>query len=404
VYAGIAFVPSWQALADTMYGAWLSGKLILVVPLLLLGAVNLLVLHPRFRRAMSSTLRQEDATSRRWFRWTVVGELVLAVAVLGATAALTGVAPASSLNLEARPFEETRRTQAGNSVTLSVRPNQAGDNRVQVIAENAQRQPLTDVERTQLVLTMLDMEMGQREVQAQPTDVPGEFELRGNALSMPGRWRADVTLRRGGADEAAEFGFVVGEPAGVNQPSFSPGRILYLALVEPGREGGVAVSPRAILALVALACGAFLVVRLSGLRRRADRRPLQLAAAAFLVLGLGLGGVRVAEAYRLSLPNPQPATSQSLARGQEIYETAGCASCHGLSGRGDGPDGRLLRPRPADFRVHLAAGHTDRELFDWISNGVSGTAMPPFRDTLSEDDRWHVINYIRTFAAPTGEN
>jgi hypothetical protein len=57
-----------------------------------------------------------------------------------------------------------------------------------------------------------------------------------------------------------------------------------------------------------------------------------------------------------------------------------------------------MNPRPADFRVHMAAGHTDGELFYWVSEGLRGTAMPAFRDLLSEEERWHVINFIRTFA------
>jgi mono/diheme cytochrome c family protein len=93
-----------------------------------------------------------------------------------------------------------------------------------------------------------------------------------------------------------------------------------------------------------------------------------------------------------------PADTASLARGQQVYD-ANCASCHGDTGRGDGPAGRALRPRPADFRVHMAAGHTDQELFNWVTNGVDGTGMPAFRAQLSEQERWDVINYIRSFAA-----
>jgi hypothetical protein len=48
----------------------------------------------------------------------------------------------------------------------------------------------------------------------------------------------------------------------------------------------------------------------------------------------------------------------------------------------------------------MAAGHTDAQLFDWLSNGVPGTAMAAFKDALSVEDRWHLINYIRTFADP----
>jgi hypothetical protein len=49
----------------------------------------------------------------------------------------------------------------------------------------------------------------------------------------------------------------------------------------------------------------------------------------------------------------------------------------------------------------MAAGHTDGELYNWLSKGVPGTAMPGFEGQLSETDRWHVINYIRGFAPQT---
>jgi mono/diheme cytochrome c family protein len=84
----------------------------------------------------------------------------------------------------------------------------------------------------------------------------------------------------------------------------------------------------------------------------------------------------------------------SLERGKIVYQS--CVACHGVTGRGDGPAGRTLLPRPADFQVHLAAGHTDRQLFDWISNGIDGTSMPAFGALPSDQERWDVINYIRT--------
>jgi mono/diheme cytochrome c family protein len=48
----------------------------------------------------------------------------------------------------------------------------------------------------------------------------------------------------------------------------------------------------------------------------------------------------------------------------------------------------------------MAAGHTDAQLFEWITNGVPGTAMPAFKEQIPSEDRWHLINYIRTFAGP----
>lgn len=107
----------------------------------------------------------------------------------------------------------------------------------------------------------------------------------------------------------------------------------------------------------------------------------------------------VALGAALEVKNPVPASPESISRGEQIYRTE-CQLCHGPRGRGDGPAGATLRPKPADFRIHLAEGHADGELFFWISEGIAETAMPGFKDRLSELDRWHVVNYIKLFAPP----
>lgn len=98
----------------------------------------------------------------------------------------------------------------------------------------------------------------------------------------------------------------------------------------------------------------------------------------------------------LELENPIAATEESIARGREIYQQS-CASCHGDEGYGDGPAAAGLDPKPAN----LHAGHVqilpDGGLFWIITYGVEGTAMPAWENVLSEEDRWHVVNYLRTF-------
>ncbi len=121
------------------------------------------------------------------------------------------------------------------------------------------------------------------------------------------------------------------------------------------------------------------------------------AAWWLVVLGVVFADWWLPQATAQELVNPVPATDASLARGQEIYGQA-CAVCHGVQGRGDGPLARTMVPRPADFRVHMAEGHTEAQLFDWLSNGVPDTAMQGFADQLSAEDRWNVINYLQTFA------
>ncbi len=97
------------------------------------------------------------------------------------------------------------------------------------------------------------------------------------------------------------------------------------------------------------------------------------------------------------LSNPIAPTAASIAKGEAMYRMD-CQACHGVTGAGDGPAAGTLDPRPVDLRIHMAAGHTDSQIFDWISEGFPGAAMPAFKDRLPEEDRWHIVNFLRTLA------
>lgn len=102
-------------------------------------------------------------------------------------------------------------------------------------------------------------------------------------------------------------------------------------------------------------------------------------------------------------PNPVPASAASIRTGEALY-SQNCAPCHGVQGKGDGPAGMALNPRPGDLTVHAAPGiHTDGQLFEWISGGFPGSAMPAFEELLTEEERWHLVNYIRSLAAASME-
>ncbi len=180
LYAGVVHVPSWEGLLDTAYGAALSGKLLLIAPLLALGAVNLLVLHPRFVRAARATTAAttgaasgapgreppDDVTGRRVFHRLVTGEVILAALVLWVTGVLTGLPPVASSGIEGRPVRETQR--AGDlEVSLWVDPNRAGPNSYKVQLTDARGVPVAGA-RVVLELGHQDMDMGQRAVVAQP--------------------------------------------------------------------------------------------------------------------------------------------------------------------------------------------------------------------------------------------
>lgn len=100
------------------------------------------------------------------------------------------------------------------------------------------------------------------------------------------------------------------------------------------------------------------------------------------------------------LKNPVAAGDDSLARGAEIY-AGQCATCHGDEGMGDGPGGESLDPPPAPL-AHTGRMLTDDYLFWRISEGGAmapfNSAMPAWKASLEESERWDVINYLRVMS------
>jgi len=121
-----------------------------------------------------------------------------------------------------------------------------------------------------------------------------------------------------------------------------------------------------------------------------------VAVAAWAVPHLDL---LLARAYPTSFyRSPTGFAAAAIARGAELYPEH-CAACHGSDGRGDGPQAKSLPIPPADLTAGHLWNHSDGELFWWLSHGIDAPrgdlAMPGFADSLSEDDRWALIDYVR---------
>ena len=131
---------------------------------------------------------------------------------------------------------------------------------------------------------------------------------------------------------------------------------------------------------------------------------LLLGMLAFVVIALALG-VTVMNTVRnwsenaavRKLKNPVPATPEAVAAGKADYAEH-CRNCHGEKGDGKGEKAAELSVAPGDFTdARKLNGRTDGELYWQITRGR--LPMPAFDDKLTDQQRWQLVDYIRTFAA-----
>ncbi len=80
--------------------------------------------------------------------------------------------------------------------------------------------------------------------------------------------------------------------------------------------------------------------------------------------------------------------------GQELFDRH-CLVCHGPQGEGNGPGAQALNPRPRDLTLRpYKYGCGRRPILRTITEGVSGTAMPAFGKTLSEDEIEQLADFV----------
>ena len=94
------------------------------------------------------------------------------------------------------------------------------------------------------------------------------------------------------------------------------------------------------------------------------------------------------EAYGLQV---SPRSAPDMRAAPALYAQH-CAACHGVTGRGDGPAGKSLDPRPSSFHDgDRMASRSAYGLYNTISLGVEGTGMAAFGQ-LGEEERLSLIH------------
>jgi copper transport protein len=401
VFNAVVEIPTWSALFHTAYGRSLLIKLAVVAVMLGVGAFNAFYLRPHLERVVGehgADKRRLEEGLERWLKRTIAVEAGLGATVLLAVGLLLIAPPARDLATQAAQSSApasgssiyTNTATAGDlTIQLTVDPNKVGLNTYRVKLANAAG-PVNDASLVRLDFSFADPKFGTSNLEL-PLSGNGTYEASGANFGQVGRWQVTTVVRRPGQDDAlTTFTVEVPDAAGnltinrVNQtdPFASPSH-----LFTTDQLGGLALVLIGLLPFV--------------LRRQFwGIGPVAGAAATFCgVAGLILGGTLFFAAHQEGtvdytlLANPVPISNDSVAAGKELY-MQNCAVCHGDTGHGDGPAAKALNPQPFDLTVHVGL-HADGVLWGWITDGIPRTAMPSWKDKLTDEQRWQLVDYMR---------
>ncbi len=127
--------------------------------------------------------------------------------------------------------------------------------------------------------------------------------------------------------------------------------------------------------------------------------------------GLALAADAVPAGFKTGALAPEP-SADMIEAGKRVYFTK-CVWCHGVDGAGDGPGADRLWPRPRNFNQgtfkirHTASGELplfdakkpvagQNDLFETVTHGLPGSAMPSWEGILTEEQRLQVLSFVTT--------
>jgi mono/diheme cytochrome c family protein len=93
-------------------------------------------------------------------------------------------------------------------------------------------------------------------------------------------------------------------------------------------------------------------------------------------------------------------TPELLAKGKNIFTTV-CISCHGEGGKGDGPTGSALNPKPRNFTSMNGwkNGPAIAQIYKTLQDGIPGSGMASY-EYLTPEEKFGLAHYIRTTFVP----
>ncbi len=364
---------------NTPYGRVLGAKILLLVVLIALGIRN--------NRSVAK-FSTADKTSTTSFRRFVALELGVAFVVLLATAGLASLEPA-------RQYAERQgigvahdvshsETISGATIAAKLDPGNTGANTLTVDITDDDGSAFLFATEVRARIKYLDDEFGEYFTPLIERSL-GHWRLDDITIGIAGAYQLDVTVVR-----SDSFDSHISTRFSATSTTFASD------LIRPSVKSAMI----AFGILIAIAGLAYLVVTVI------IAKPVSLNihphySVSAVAITIGIFAILNAFTTGIGIPsesqgNPFPLNQESIQTGEVSY-TITCATCHGDTGKGDGPAGLLLNPPPADLAVHVPL-HSDTELYNFISDGIAGTPMVAQRDNLTPDQIWHLVNYIRTIS------
>ena len=98
------------------------------------------------------------------------------------------------------------------------------------------------------------------------------------------------------------------------------------------------------------------------------------------------------------MKNPVVTSAASVTAGQQVYQKQ-CRMCHGAAGAAETPMAKKMNASDLTDAT-WTFGSTDGEIFAVIQDGAgTGSKMTAFKGRVTDQDTWHLVNYIRSLAA-----
>ncbi|MGE0057699.1 MAG: CopD family protein [Dehalococcoidia bacterium] len=184
------------------YGQGIIAKTVLLLPMLALGAANLLIISPRFRDLASRAEAPLDPLRLLGarFRSSVALEVTLGASILLATAFVTDTSPPAGNVAAPEPGINQEQKVNDLDILLVVLPGTVGQNQVFIELEDTRgaKEPVSQVLVT---FTYKDENLGETELAAE-LQPDGRYMVTGQQMSLPGTWEISLTILRSGASDA----------------------------------------------------------------------------------------------------------------------------------------------------------------------------------------------------------